>query len=249
MKRGQKINKKAQLTLFIIIILILVGVVIIFLVIRGIEKEPVADIKDVFVGPVNDAIDNCVESTLIDGVRLIGLQGGYFNLPEKHFKTDLETIDYAYYNKKADLVSISEMENEISSYIELALPFCINDSAFPDLELEKREVDAKTNIAEDYVSVNVNFPISITNQEKTVVLEETYEKEVSAQIPDVYKVANDIINNIIANPEFIDMTYLSELDYEIVILPYDAENFIYSINDQSHRLDNIPYVFRFAVEK
>jgi hypothetical protein len=239
-------GKRGQLTIFILVAIIIIAIVFVYFLIF---KNNLSEYSNPDVEKTHIIIKDCIESTLVDSVRLIGLQGGYFTLPEKYFETELSKIAYGYYNQENTLVSISKMENEINSYIEIALPLCVDENNFDDLNIEKKEVNAKIDIKEDLVSVKIDFPVCITKEESISCLKKDYLSKVEVRLGDIHNIATDIINQKIKYPDLIDLTYLSSFSYSVSILPYDNNIFIYLITDEDYELNEVPYVFRFVMRK
>ena len=141
------------------------------------------------------------------------------------------------------------MEDEIDSYIEVALPLCVDENNLDDLNIEKKEVNAKVNIKKNSVSAKIDFPVCITKEESTSCLKKDYSSEIEVRLGDIHNIAANIINQKIKYPDLIDLTYLSSFSYSVSILPYDSNIFIYLITDENYELNEVPYVFRFAIRK
>ena len=239
-------KKRGQLTIFILIAIIIIAIVLAYFLFF---KKDLSEYTNPDVEKTHVIIKDCIESNLVDSVRLIGLQGGYFTLPERYFETELSKIAYGYYNRENTLVSISKMENEINSYIETALPLCVDENNLDDLNIEKKEVNAKANIKKNLVSVKIDFPVCITKEESTSCLKKDYSSEIEVKLGDIHNIATKIINQKIKYPNLIDLTYLSSFSYSVSILPYDNNIFIYLITDENYELNEVPYVFRFVMKK
>ena len=99
MKNLFNMQKRGQSTVFILIAIIVILVLSIGFFFRGYLKQTIKQevVIPQQVIPIQDSIQNCVHSTLIDAVRLIGLQGGYINPPPSALKTEFSTIAYGYY--------------------------------------------------------------------------------------------------------------------------------------------------------
>ncbi len=83
-----KVSKRGQITIFIIIGIVLLLTVALFLFISNISvkrlptKVAVEEIPTE-LDPVRAYVQDCLKETLIDGFKLLGIQGGYIN-PEKY---------------------------------------------------------------------------------------------------------------------------------------------------------------------
>ena len=78
--------KKAQVTVFIILGIIIVATVIGFFILRdSAAKKELSEQKEVIqTGNVKAFVENCLEQTGEDGLNLIGSQGGYNKLLNKN---------------------------------------------------------------------------------------------------------------------------------------------------------------------
>ncbi len=243
--------KKAQISIFIIIALLLVlSVTIVFIFNRGdlgilryINKDLSSE-----SGKINSVFHDCIRQRGIDAIRIIGLQGGYVKLPEKFIKINISDVAYGYYEGRKTLPQKGDIEREISSYIELSLPYCIDYNSFPDLNLSIGEPLAKVNIEKNYVRISAKIPISIAKDGKTLVLNEDYNAEIPIKLRDMYDIADEIIDKEISDPNYIQVSYLAGLNYNIMILPQDEKNIVYVITDDSNRsrIDDVSYSFLFA---
>ena len=240
-------NKKAQVTIIIIIAIVLIAVIILFFVFRT-KILPTPESKISEVKDINRVLGNCIEQRAIDAIRISGLQGGYTSKPEKSVNVGNFKVAYGLYNNKNTLVSLSKIENEISNFIELTLPFCINDQDFLQLTISQKTPKAKTKIKQGLVEISANLPLSITKDDKTVTLDKDYEISIPIRLEKIHTTANNIIQKHLDDPEFIDITYLTTLDFDVIFSEYDEITLIYTITDKESQLDEIPYSFMFVVE-
>tara|TARA_Y100000310_G_scaffold78900_1_gene75573 strand:+ start:181 stop:921 length:741 start_codon:yes stop_codon:yes gene_type:complete len=241
------IDKKGQVTIFIIIAILIVAFVVIFFMFR--ESR---EIKEPFLIPesqlyaIKNSIDGCLEITAIDGIRLTGMQGGYIFPPENSLETNLSTIAYGYYKGKNTLIPLDKMQNEIVSYVKLAMPLCFDEGMFEDLSITSNDLNAEVKINSNSVSLLIDYPISITKESATLILEEEYRTEIPIRLGKIHKKANELIEKEKENPLYIELTYLTNSDYDISILPYKKNVLIYSITDENSQIDDVPYTFIFA---
>lgn len=88
-------NRKSQVTIFIIIgLLIMTGGLIFFYATKSTQKisEPRTSIIreqiPVEFNPIRSYVDNCVYSTSVEGLKIMGRQGGYISLANKTLSTE-----------------------------------------------------------------------------------------------------------------------------------------------------------------
>lgn|SRR3989344_320427 len=241
-------EKRGQATLFVIVAIFIIVTVVVVFFIWGNKK--VSDISSTESDDINSEIQNCVDSTLVDALRVIGLQGGYFIIPQEinYIQTNISKVAYGLYNSQNILPPLDIIENEINSYVESTLALCLNEENFPEVEIKEGEVNAKTTIKEDFVSSQTVFPVSVIKKGSTQVLQKDYFSSIDIDLMNIHKTSNEIIDKIDTNEEYFDLTYFTDLDYQVTILPYDDHIFVYSLTDPESELEEIPYTFKFAVK-
>jgi hypothetical protein len=246
LKRGGSI--KAQVTIFIVVVVLIIaigGVALIFknnINIPGISNPNTMSPE---IQSINSIIKTCTEQRVIDAIRIVGLQGGYVNLPSNYLKTNLSSVAYGYYNGKNTLASKSTIEKEISLYVQFTMPFCI-ENEFENFNITKSKATVNTKINDDSIIVSSKMPISATKEDKIFTLNNNYEFEVPVRLGNMINVANEIVKKEIEDPKHIDLTYLAGIDYYVLTSPEKENNLIYILTDDKIKLDDIPYSFMFA---
>jgi len=130
-------KKKAQLTVFIIIAILIVGGILgYFLIKNGLsEREIPEDFREVY-----NYYEGCSKASLEEGAKILGARAGYINAPSfipgseyAPFSNQLEFlgigVPYWYYLSSNGLVkeqipSKSSMENQLGNYIEERIIDC-----------------------------------------------------------------------------------------------------------------------------
>jgi hypothetical protein len=140
-----KKEKRGQITIFVILAILIIAVVAGFFILR----DKITFFQPAIPGeltPITNSIQECVQSTLEDGTKLAGLQGGYIIPPSNALETDFSYIAYGYYLGKNTLASKTQIENEIANYIELTLPFCFDASSFQEYRITAQNPTASVKI-------------------------------------------------------------------------------------------------------
>jgi hypothetical protein len=130
--------------------------------------------------PVYDYIAACVSTTAQDGITLLGLQGGFLNLPKDIARTPTAYIPMDdrgflkvplwYYEGESRVPSIGLMESDLKDYIEENLPVCINNfAAFKEQYpvIPQSNATAAVTIGDGSVTVHLDYPVDITLPDKT----------------------------------------------------------------------------------
>ena len=153
--KKEGIGKKAQLTIFIILAIMIVCAVILFLILK--EDMPIPIIGDKEINP-NSFFESCLEEKIRETIDLISSQGGYINNSEGNeiiFKfegeDDFSEISYLCYTPDFYLTCINQepmliqhLKNEIETHISNDVKSCFNDLV-GNLEKQSYEIDEEYN--------------------------------------------------------------------------------------------------------
>lgn len=207
-KRGNMRKKRAQVTIFIIIgvILLLSTVLVIYLasrqVARPFEEEIIVpeDVK-----PVHEFITNCLYQTSKRGVSLMGQQGGFAYVPaiisntfEAHLKLDPMgnfVIPFWYFEGEDRTPSISFMENELQRYVYENLRDCLGglESFQEQYEIvEKEDFLPSVTIAEEDVIVRMKWPLQLATFNRTTMIE-NYIARLPVKLKKAHEVASKVM--------------------------------------------------------
>lgn len=235
--------KKSQITIFVIIaVIIFLVVIIIFLVNKSQETGNMNVEKNQLI----DIINQCIYLRGVDSIWLIGLQGGYFQLPEKYLETNFSKTAYGYYEGKNTLPKKEEIEKEISNYVKLTIPYCIYPENFKAINITVGEADVHASIKDDRVEISAKLLVSARKGARSLLLNKEQKAEIPIKLGKIYKTANKIIEKEINDSDSIPLSYLAKLDYYVTVIPYSKDSIIYAITDENSSIDNIPYSFMFA---
>ena len=237
-------SKKGQLTIFIIIAIFIVGVVVIFF---GFREQ----IKIYFFNPEIESVQSFVEDCIVgmgsEVVYDIGLGGGYY------FPLNFSTptgIPIYYSDGKSYMPLKEQIEKEISYYVDERLFFCTKNFVdFPDFEITQGEIKTKTTINEDEVVLDIKYPLSITKEDSTTLIED-FE---NIKIPVRFGIVHDSVEEIISeqlNHESICLSCILDValenDLYVDMMDYDDETVIFIFRDENSKINNKTFEFVFA---
>ena len=240
-------NKRGQVTIFIIVALFIVVGISTYL---ALKKEPEK------ISPEQTALEKtqvqvvaqkCLDDNLLEAVILLGFQGGWITLPQNYLETAPTNIGYAYYLGKVNFPSTIQMQADISNYINFALPFCFNKNNFTDFKVTTSAATSQTAIYQDYVKVNVNFPIIVTKENVTSRYI-TFSTSVPIRLGEMHNYVSGIINNVIADPQYVEVTYLLTPRYNISYTYDNNDVVVYTILDSNSSIFGEPYTFKLATK-
>ncbi len=254
MKRG-KLNSKAQTTIFIIIAILIITITIIFIATKtNILKQKQQVSPE--IQPIYSFVQECIKQTAENAIYHIGQTGGYNIVPENQEiiildnETYLEIAHYLY-NNENQMPSKQTIENEISLYIDNFVYFCINEfKDFQDFEINYQEMQTQTQIKDNKILFNINFPINISKAEKTYLINEFNNIEFNIRFDKIYNTAEKIMEKQMQNKNAICFSCLHDLaqeqDMEIYFSQATNNTFIFTIIDKQSKIYDNDYEFYFA---
>ena len=219
--------KKGQISIFIIlgVVLIAVAGLLYYLSIPRQMQEPT--IPNEFL-PVYTYFEQCIKDKSIPAIQLLGIQGGHIYLPEDYLEADYSNISYGFFKERYSLVSIAEMESELSRYMSDNIPLCKTD--FPGILLEYGNVSAISRVLGDKVVFEIDYDLKATKGNITKEIRK-FNVISPIRLGYVQSVVSQIVNKTLSDPDWIDMTYLSGFDVKVDILPYNDSVLVYSVYD------------------
>jgi len=240
--------RRAQVTAFIIIAIVLVfAVIAIFL-----AKPDIINIKSLTISsemrPVHSFIQSCVEQTTENAIQHIGDNGGYYIPPNKSLFNGIPI----YFDKgETKTLTNQEIELELSKYVNEMLFFCTKNFAdFSDLKVEQEEIKTTTQIQKGKVVFNINYPLSISKAEKTYTFNK-FDTETKVRLFTINQVANKIIEDQKEFPEDLCITCIQDvaMKNEVVVDMRDfQDSIIFSIIDIKNLVNGNDFTFYFANE-
>jgi hypothetical protein len=241
-------KKRGQVSIFIIIGAIVIITISLFFLIKknssGFSFSGSPDTR-----PIEHYIELCTKSSTSDALYLAGMQGGYTTTPKTYFESGYARTAY-WYNKGEDISpTIEEIEQELSFYVNNNLPECMESlNVFSEMgyNFEFGELDTSAKINENNVEFNVNYPIKIIKGDSVSEIS-NFHQSFDVRLGYIITIAKEIVEMEIEDPEWIDITYLTNQDVDVNIYPYREDIIIYSLTDSKSKLNNnLDFVFLFA---
>ncbi len=202
MKKGIR----AQVTVFIIVGLLIIGGVVFYFnsytAKRNVEYFSQEGIK-FEVDNIYASIITCLEEVGIDGLEVIENQGGYYEVPLKYLDVnDLEDfnesgvegfVPYYYYEGEYFMPEREEIVGELTKYVDDNLDDCFDDFDFPGFELSYGNFESDVGINNEAVvfGADVKFKIEREGRKVSFDLSE-YPVVVNSALSDILDVAEYI---------------------------------------------------------
>ena len=201
-------DKKAQVTIFIIIAIVLVALVAGFFLFRSSVTKSALPAS---VEPVYTSFLSCLEEDINVGVGVLGVQGGYIELPEfspgsahMPFSSQLNflgnPVPYWYYVsgnglEKEQVPSKREMERQLENFIQDEIMNCVFDSYYEQgFEIVSGEPKAQVLIMDNLVRVNLDMDLDIRKGEDKVLIS-NHKLDVKSNLGSLYSSALKVYNH------------------------------------------------------
>ena len=218
MKSKKREDKKAQVTIFVIVGLIAVSLLLLSYYYREVIFGELSEIG-LFestalpneVKGVSNIITSCIEEVSRAGLEIMGQQGGYIILPNDPIITPANPLSnkleifpgsninvaYWFYQKANGVIDSlmpprQRMEQELKNYIDANLENCVDFSNL-NFNIISGNVESQVNILDERVRVNVEYPLEIDFEGKNFRLRD-FNVNLDVPIGELYEAAMEIIN-------------------------------------------------------
>jgi len=239
-------DKRAQLTIFIIIALIIV-------IISSVSYFVLSRTNKIITGGVKNYLDNCIEQEAVDGIFTLGEGGGYRNTSSSfgyYYEISLPTF-YSYDSiNPANFPSLSVFKNELSIYLKDRVNKCLRrtSEAFPkysfSIDYNKTHVDVDFN---NKTRVVCQFSLMASKGNRKIIIKKT-ETNLDFNFLKVYSIVRNIIYKQKASKNF-PLFFINELSskegfkYDLINLERDLVIVLYF----NTSLKEEPYKYAFLV--
>ncbi len=240
-------NKRSQITLFIILgIVILVGALFYFIFINQSFQFGDTAGMDPQIQSVTNYVGSCVDSAFRRGLYLSAARGGV--IYSEGYTLFAGSDQFTYYNYYSNLRIPDEdkIESDILRFVEEDILYCLNDmDVFADqgLSFDFGEISGEVFLGDTSFLV-LDWPIVITSIESKSTISE-FSAEEPIKYREMYEMAKTVALIDSSSNDFIFPDTGRE-SLSIRLFPYDSETIIFVVTDKSYVL---PMVFRFASRK
>ena len=155
--------------------------------------------------PVKNFIETCISNVATQGITIIGLNGGYITFPDEIKNNPRSYLQlgplssiknpYWWYDGIESIPSESFIARQVEDYIASNLDSCISDfSAFNQFDVkQKGNLDVKVTLNENDVTVDVNYPLELTNKRNsTTIMLDKFKETLPIRLKKTYETAKDI---------------------------------------------------------
>jgi hypothetical protein len=165
-------GKRSQVTIFIIIAIIIVGIIILFFLLSG--KNP-ADVIKVSMPNPQEYIEKCTKDATKQAIDIMLAQGGYIN-PGNYKLYENNKVAYLCYTNNYYYTCINQqpmylpfLENEIKSYIESRIKDCFyslkQEYQNRNYQVNEGSLNLDVQLNPKQVNVNINKRFEVSKEE------------------------------------------------------------------------------------
>ncbi|GEM_PF-5717984 len=245
--------KKGQITLFVVLGIIILGLVSLILFYR---ESVISNLQQagllkgvnlpVDIENLKSNIQKCVDDTFISGLVVVGLNGGVIVPGKDHLSTEGSTIVYWDNYGKFDGPNLNEIKTELEDYMSAILPNCVNLEQYKKFQFNEVIPKAAVNLGKDKSNVVVDYKLTISSANASYNLFKPYASESLVRFGRIYDTAKSITDFELKNTGKIDITYLLSTGFNVNVLTIDNETIVYAITDDNSRISGVSYTFNIA---
>jgi len=239
------LNKRGQITIFVIVAILIIAIIGLYYFTsnKGINQ----DLFTAETAPIYEGIYKCIEDTAIDALYYIGLTGGYYFSPAL---SNEEGIAFYYYEGEDFMISKEQLAEEISLTIDNTLHFCTDEVLnITEFNITKGNVSTNTGIGENKISINVEYPLTISKEDSNTVLKNWENIEIETQIGTIYNSIGQIILDQMSR-EDLCLSCIADIAEEnslkIDLTSYGQATILFVVTDEEIGLNDFEYEFKFV---
>ena len=215
-------QKRGQVTTFIIIGLIIVVLIglILFLNYRSSEKYAEAQQRGVQHFSINALkiepyIKECIhQQAVVALVESVEKSGDVTTLPP-----------------------IEEIEELIEDYLNRRVDDCVDFSQFKDFEIEAGRINASVKVYKEHFVATINWPILVKQNDLTITKED-FRTEFPLKLNELYIKVQEIVEDNLENNLSIDLDFILGQGLNIELIGCKGTSIKYKVNDKEFMLDN-----------
>lgn len=253
--------KKGQVSIFILVVgvVILASVFLSYIKISSTEKieaeveERVSDY--LFPQQIESYVEECAKLSAKHSILNTAAQGGFYNRTDNSLIYSFSTIPFYSKGEVKSVPLLHQLEEQLSLNIEGSILNCVNDFKFfkdQGYGIEFNEPSSKTRILENQVLFNIDFPIKITKEGKTMQLER-FTVSIPSRYGLIYSLSDQISDIQSQNPEKLCVSCLADYGFEndlkIAVANFNNDSVVFAIIDEKVKIGNEDLIFMFAHSK
>ncbi|MFB6246454.1 MAG: hypothetical protein ABEI74_02615 [Candidatus Pacearchaeota archaeon] len=239
-------GKKAQITVFIIIAVLVVASIVLYFVLQDDSSGGISS-SNLDTSNIEGYVDSCLREVSKEVVFEVGEGGGYYLPPEE--ATD-SGVSYYLKGDRNLMPSKQEVEEEMAFFISEKLFFCTENFVdFPQYNITQGDISSEVSIERSKVVVETEYPLTIEKAGAVSRIED-FEVEVPSSINVVYNSVDEFMSTNHSNG--ICVSCLSDIteenDLYVDMFDYNENTTIFVFEDRNYELNNESFEWLFANE-
>ncbi|MBU0614533.1 MAG: hypothetical protein KJ601_00405, partial [Nanoarchaeota archaeon] len=248
--RKSRSQNKGQLSLFMIVgVVLLLGLGLIYYINSKAVEEAKPVEFDLYISEnVQAFVENCLSQIAVQGLDILGLQGGRIYLYEPYFEYNNYKTNLLYYYGRNLVPSLDEMEIELENYVKYNLRSCTQDfQVFKGLTITYGTLDTNAYIGKASVLFDVNWPLEIKQSNIRKELS-AFKSTIHIDLEKFWNASKIIVNSTMEQPDIIDVLQLMYLDLNAVYFVNEENNMMYFLSDNRSEVYGRPYYYIFGMQ-
>lgn len=255
----KKIQGKAQTSVFVILgIFIFIAAIIGFAAYNNIKSEKAeeeakkaADLS-LQAKEVEKLVSDCIRRESFEGIKRLGQTGGYLEVPNL---IEFKGIGYWHLDQVNIQPFLNQTQERLLEHIDSNVPKCVDDGQIKQLgfSLEKGELKSAVEYGSGDITIKVNYPIKLKQQDFTKDFSEFF-NTFDIRYRAIFEAATEI-NEKTFDADFDEkeplkkLDYLKSLDFDVSYKIPETDVITFAITDKkSITPENQNYVFNFAAK-
>lgn len=255
--------RKAQVTAFVIIGIILVALVLLSFAFKDSIMEQASKFEltkglamSTEARKIQSDMKGCVKDVTELGLIVIGLQGGYTELSSRVQATDTQIImedipyegtAYSYFKGTNQVPTKEVMEKQLAKFVTSYMTAC--EPKYEGLEVTYGRADSIVSIQKEKLTLNVNIDVKV----KKGTAESGFKKitlELPVRLGTIQNVVNQIVDKQIkVSEEELCVSCIARIAAEndmTVDITKIGDDIFYSLNDEKSKVVGYEYTFMMA---
>ncbi len=212
-------DKKGQITFFIIVGVIFILLVLFFILFNNTSFE-VDNVNSLDTGQIQSYVTSCIETTAEKGIYFISLQGGYYETSVPYQQYAFMDIPI-YWDSQSNIPDKYVIEQELIKYIKAEVNNCLNNFTFlkkQGYDITNGSIVGNAVINDNGIVLNIEYPLRIIFGEEQGTIDR-FKATIDFDFQRIYGIVNKIITEQIKTPNDMPLGYISYLAFE--------ENFLF----------------------
>lgn len=246
-------QKRGQITLFIILGVVIVSVVVLGFFFREqiaktatIEEAAGVSALPPDLEQLREEISDCAKTVSNEAIYITGQQGGYFVAPEDAISSMEYDIALGVNKELKSLISENELKEEIGSYIQTALPLCINFDSYETFDIFDTPPVTQINLNDESTDLTIAYRVNAQKDDNAYNLVGPYEVVLPLRVKKVYEVSSKIADEVAIDKENLDIARLLSYGMDVDVYSLGDGFMVIAVKDKNTDAEN-NYEFLFGV--